>query len=381
MNTHTSIIDLEFLSAHNPDEDWERFSRLLRLGKGKVFLAGGDEFDDFLDEDETGQAWESCLNGQYGYFDASRDGFMEGDRPDFWSKSNVILAAGDELKNWAYRNGLPVYSSLQALSKVSRRRPFEDRWKQVNGVSIPLGRDKDSCRSWKEVLDRPASKLKPSLFNAAMLLDMHLFNERDLLSMVDGRTCSGVKNLKAMLDGLGDAFRPQKLLVCCGVMIHHFEMKHKEFLDESNDRHVPACLNDEGMREMHTTLLEELQDVGFIGDLELVGMRQKGADLHFREFMTNHHLLTSDKGFNVFHKSRIDQGDFSMKCLLHDLEWDDEELDSELVSQWRVNLEVMRDVLKKEPWCVGADGRMCKPSALKHPFLLPPKRHKNHHDQ
>lgn len=110
-------------------------------------------------------------------------------------------------------------------------------------------------------------------------------------------------------------------------------------------------------------------------------MRQKGADLHFREFMTNHHLLTSDKGFNVFHKSRIDQGDFSMKCLLHDLEWDDEELDSELVSQWRVNLEVMRDVLKKEPWCVGADGRMCKPSALKHPFLLPPERHKNHHDQ
>ena len=67
--------------------------------------------------------------------------------------------------------------------------------------------------------------------------------------------------------------------------------------------------------------------------------------------------------------------------LLHDLEWDDEELDSELVSQWRVNLEVMRDVLKKEPWCVGADGRMCKPSALKHPFLLPPERHKNHHDQ
>lgn len=380
MRTHTSIIDLEFLRSHNPDEDWERFSRLLRLGEGKVFLAGGDEFDDFLDEDELGQAWESGLNGRYGYFDASRDGFMEGDRPGFWPKSNVVLAAGDELKDWASRHGLPVYSSMSALSKASRRRPFEDRWKQSK-KSIALGRDQTSCASWKAILDRPAARLKPSRFNAAMLLDMHLFNDRDLLSLVDGKTCSGVQNLQALIEGFGSAFRPQKLLVCCGVMVRHFEMSHKEFLEESKDRWLSACLNEEGMREMHTTLLEELQDVGFTGELELVGMRQKGADLHFREFMTNHHLLSSDKGFNVFHKNRIDQGDFSMKCLLHDLEWDDDELDSELVSQWRVNLEVMRDVMRKGPRCVGADGRVCQPSALRHPFLLPLERPKNYHDQ
>ena len=390
---HTAIIDLEFLRLHDPDEHWELFNRLVRLGEGKVYLTWDDDLNDFLDGDEIGKAWRSCLNSRYGFLEIDAHEIQcisQEDELGLGKKSNVVLAAGGKLKSWAVRQGLPAYSSLVELSKVSRRRPFEERWKHSK-KSILLGRKKDECSSWREVLDGPASRLKPSCFNAAMLLDMHLFNDRSLVHLLNGGTCSGLKNLQDLLRGLGDAFCPQKLILCFGVMAHlnpkrfervkNFKKLRGAFFEKSRDRHVPFCLNQKGMCKMHEVLKMELLNAGYTGELELVGMRQKGPELYFREFMTNHHLLSSDKGFDVFHKSRIDQGDLSMKCLLHDLEWEDDELDSELVVQWRVNLEVMRDVLRKRPHCVGVNGEVCDPSDLGHPFVLPLRRAECFHDQ
>ncbi|MDA8695385.1 hypothetical protein N9L83_00385 [Flavobacteriales bacterium] len=374
------------MRLHNPDEHWELVRRLMRLGKGKFYLCWGDDVDDFLDDDKLGQVWEDALNGNYGFLNVKKDEVVDfrEESPLFRPMSHLVLAAGEELRSWANEKGLPVFSSFEDLTKVSRCPSFKDTWRaEESGSSVEIGRNGDRCESWNDVLTKPAKKHRPKRFNSALLFDNHLFVDQDLKRMCGGYSCFGSDNLKSLISGFGPAFRPQNLLVCCGVTMNKNDRKDNnsecwDFVDTSRKDWGPkACINETGLVEIHRFLKAELRDVGFTGELELVGMREKGMELHERTLLTNHHFLRSDKGFRVFHQDKIHQGELSFDCVLHDLEFSDEYLSSELVSNWRKKLKVLQDVMyfedetKRKPLCVGANGRFCSPSALRHPFLIP----------
>ena len=383
MRTHAPIFDAEFLRLYDPDVIGGNVRKLMRLGAGKAYLCGGIDLDEFLINDELGRRWDEFFQNQFGLFDPSKDLKLFSDAEHFWTCSNIILSAGEELRNWARVVGLPVFDSVAELMSRSRKSSqFHEKWEKMNKASIVMGRNDALCTSWGDMLRNVADRKIPQLFNAAAVLDHHLFGLDDFTDMLfQEKPGPGLQNLLSIIQALNEGFKPQRLLVCVGVSFHREENRLRKFLEPSPDRYRGYSLTEEGMRELHVVMQRCLYEVGYKGDLELVGLTHKSSALHFREVMTNHHILKADKGFNAFGKKWLDQNECWLTCVLHDLMWEDDELDDEVVKIWRTNLSILRNVLIEDGHhCVDADGLSCASEDLCHPFILPIEEPESYHD-
>lgn len=386
MRTHAPIIDCEFLRENDPDMVGQVVHRLMRLGGGKAYLAGGDALNYFLSEEELGIRWEEFFQGQYGLFYGRSGSFEFSDAEHYWTGSNYVLSCGAELSAWAESMRLPVYGSVKSIVDVASRRPFAHKWEWLKGKQavLVIGRQERECASWRDVFRKAASGQVPEVFNVAALLDHHLFQQADLEAMVlNSKPGIGLQNLMSILEGYPEGAMPRKLLVAAGVWLAQMPRSLKNHLEPAK-RPGQFALNEDAVREVHFVLREQLGNIGFDGELEFVGLTYKSPEMHFREVMTNHHLFHSDRGFNVFgHDSGIFQNDCSMANLVHDIVYPDDQFDGgdAIVDGWRKNLVVLKRLLNEGVHhCVNDDGVSCHPSELQHPFILPLEDSDVYHD-